>query len=195
MATSLTRPTPCIPRFLLMLMVLSAAAAGPLRGQDGVMSASLLRVLAEVADEYRTGERVYLVAQHRQPHIVAGAFTSLTQAKDIQRDSGAAYGVFGPYLTPRDPVRDTSTRVTAITITFQTPRGTRTRRVDPEVDALFLSPSSIDKFLLPYYARLYGLEYARKLRLQVAPPSEVSCHRKSTPCTETPEGIRQIQIR
>jgi hypothetical protein len=34
----------------------------------------------------------------------------------------------------------------------------------PDVDALFFTLSAIDKFALPYYARVYGVAYAARMR-------------------------------
>lgn len=40
--------------------------------------------------------------------------------------------------------------------------------IDPmEVDALFFTMSAMDKFLLPYYAQLYGTEYANRMRASI----------------------------
>ena len=197
MTTPLARSSAYLGALLFTLVLIGTVTADRLRAQDRPPSASLLRVLAEIADEYHTGDSVYLVAMYRYPHTVLGSFSSLREARSVQEDSGSTYGVFGPYLTPRDAVADTSIRVTGVAITFQTPDGPRTRQVHEDVDALFLTASSIDKFLIPYYSRIYGPEYARKLRSLMIPrvPRVGGCHRKSTPCDESVDGNHLILVR
>ena len=81
-------------------------------------------------------------------------------------DSGANYAVFGPFVTPADSVPDSLPRLLNVRLTFRTPRGTvHNKDVNPRfVDALFLSMSAVDKFMIPYYSNLYGPEYARRMR-------------------------------
>jgi hypothetical protein len=150
---------------LFAMTVLMGPHASRLTAQDTTVSATMLRVLAEAADVYRSGKPVFLVADYRYPHNVLRAFSSRAEAEKAKTDSGSTYGIFGPYLTPRDPIPDAATRIIAIRITTQTPRGPRTQDVDPrQADALFFSMSAIDKFVLPYYQKLLGPEYTRTLR-------------------------------
>src|SRR5881296_766026 len=75
----------------------------PALGQDtAVTASSLARVLAEVAQDIRTGRPVYLVATLKFPQYVIGEFETREQAQRLAADSGAGYGVFGPYVTPAD---------------------------------------------------------------------------------------------
>ena len=122
-----------------------ALAAAPLPAQDTTISATMLRVLAEAADGFRTGRPIYLVADRRFPHNVAGPFASRREADRIRADSGATFGVFGPYLTRVDPAPDSAARVVAVRITLQQPGGRRrTIEVDPDsVDALFFTVSAV----------------------------------------------------
>jgi hypothetical protein len=154
---------------VLLVLLLNAIAGPALHGQDSAgaaMPASLLRVLAEAADAHRTGQPVYLVADRRFPHRVIGHFDSRAEAMEMRSDSGSSYGVFGPFVTPPDSVSAAAPKLMNVRLTFKTPQGaTRTKEVDPrQVDALFMSMSAVDKFMIPYYARLYGPEYAQRFR-------------------------------
>jgi hypothetical protein len=161
----LPQPAGLILRATAFLALLMLPATTRLSAQDTTVSATMLRVLAEAADVHRTGKPVFLVADYRYPHNVLPAFTSRSEAEKVQADSGATYGVFGPYVTPQDPIPHPGSRVLSIRITTQTPRGPRSHDVDPRrADALFFTMSAIDKFLLPYYHKLLGPDYARRLR-------------------------------
>ena len=55
-------------------------------------------------------------------------------------------------------------RITGMTLTIEASGGTRSYRVAPDADALFINVSAVDKFLLPYYGRVYGPAMAAELR-------------------------------
>ena len=55
-------------------------------------------------------------------------------------------------------------RITGMTLTIEASGGTRSYRVAPNADALFINASAVDKFLLPYYGRIYGPAMAADLR-------------------------------
>jgi hypothetical protein len=158
----------------------------------------MLRVLAEAADGYRTGRPIFFLADYRFPHHLVGPFDSRDEAVRARHDSTATFGVFGPYLTtePSSAI-DTTPRVTEVRITMKTARGLRTFKLDlKNVNALFLNSSAVDKFMIPYYARLYGPDYARKLRDSLGTTAIPKCHLNgSVPCDVGPEGLRQIQIK
>jgi hypothetical protein len=168
---------------LTIVLLLSALAAAPASGQDTTVSATMLRVLAEAADGFRTGRPVFFVADYRFPHNVAGPFETYAQARRVKADSGARLGVFGPYVTPRDPNADSVNRVVAVRLTIESPDGRRdTVDVDPtKVDALFFTMSAVDKFVVPYYSRVYGPEYATVLREALLPRRPL-CHASSHAC-------------
>lgn len=160
-------------------------------------SAGLLRRLAEAADGYRTGRRIWIVASRQPPYDVGGVFASETTAVHVARDSGELWGSFGPYVTPRDlgqlPVfiiappmhcrptivcwdvwvqtPDTSwleQDIDSLVVTAYHHSGRMARdRVSPDVDAIFFSLSAFDKFAIPYYSALSGPEFALRLRQSV----------------------------
>jgi hypothetical protein len=136
--------------------------------QPRPVSATMLRILAEAADVYRTGKPIYLVADYRYPHNVLRGFPNRTAAVKAQKDSASNYGLFGPYVTPVDPIPAAAPRVVAITVTTRTAAGDQTYKVDPEsADALFFTLSAVDKFVLPYYQKTLGPAYAEQLRNKV----------------------------
>jgi hypothetical protein len=155
-----------------MALFLASAAQSGLCGQDTTaVPASLLRVLAEAADVHRTGRPVFLVADRRFPHHVIGHLDSRPKALQMQSDSGASYyGVFGPFVTPADSAPSDAMKLTSVRLTFKTAKGaTQTKDIDPkQVDALFMSMSAVDKFMIPYYAQIYGPDYAARLRDDVS---------------------------
>jgi hypothetical protein len=175
-------PPPARPRTLratISLALLTLPASSSLLAQDTTVSATMLRVLAEAADVHRTGQPIFLVADYRYPHHVIGRFSTQEEAKVMKADSGATFGVFGPFVTPADPVLAPGDQVVNVRVTTKSARGLRTVDFNPtEVDALFLSMSAIDKFAVPYYAKVYGAEYARRMRQRLS-VARVMPHRLS----------------
>ena len=158
------------------------------------VSATLLRVVAEAADGYRTGEPTYFVAEYRFPHSVRGPYKTLADARNAVT---RGYGVFGPYTTPPDEQKET-VRVVRVTLSVLNEKGVRTEsevKLDSAVDALFLTRAAVDKFLVPYYVRVYGPDgprFAERLQKQITP----LCHLyTSIPCTLTPSGgVQPLRI-
>lgn len=184
------RPGSRIAATVLVFLLFTITVSG-LEGQDTTrVSATMLRVLAEAADADRTGRPVFFVADHRFPHQVVGPFGSRDQALRLQADSGSNFSVFGPYTTAPEPAADTTSRVVGIRITTMTPRGRQTFEVDPrKVDALFLSGAATDKFVIGYYGRVYGPEYAQILRERLGRAGVIICHiRPSYLCRPRPDG-------
>ena len=173
----------------LAVLLLLAWPSSPLFGQATSVSATMLRVLAETADGVRTGRDVYFVADYRFPHHVTGPFATRAAADRVRSDSGATFGVFGPYRTAADPVSDSATRVVRVTVVTENARGTRqTIEIDPSVvDALFFTQSAVDKFVIPYYSELYGPQYATRLQ-GLTPFLYPKCHASSNICIPNPDG-------
>jgi hypothetical protein len=142
-----------------------AQDATPARTQEPPISASLLRRLAEAADGYRTGKPVFIVAS-ATPLDVDSVYTDASAAKGRAARAGASYRVFGPYVTGRDRFKGKPAEVLSITVKLQTEaRETSTVTVDPQAyDLLVWTLPALDKFVIPYYARIYGADQANKLR-------------------------------
>jgi hypothetical protein len=97
---------------VVTLLVLSASAlprsAGAQQpasiGQDTtttVMSATLLRRLAEAVDAQRNNRPVWVVIQRQFPHDVKGVYYGKPQASGVAEHL-AGYAVLGPFVTPPD---------------------------------------------------------------------------------------------
>lgn len=151
---------------------------------------TLLRRVAAAVDGHRTGRSVYVVASRMFPHEVRGVFDGVDQARAERSRAGPSFGVFGPYTAPTDydpPLQPPTCRKqidsscpldplrprpyaepsTAMLI-VQMKNGTADTTIfDPaKVEALLFNMSAIDKLLIPYYVRIYGVEYAAELRAQ-----------------------------
>ena len=61
--------------------------------------------------------------------------------------------------TPLDSVRSVT-----LTVVTKDGRSMRTTVLPEDAEAFFLTMSAVDKFLIPYYTQLYGVEYAARLR-------------------------------
>jgi hypothetical protein len=193
-----------IAKAVIVSLILGPAATSRVSSQTtnnsqpaNTVSASMLRVVAEVADGYRTGQPVFFLADYHFPHRVVGPFGSRDEALTARHDSTATFGVFGPYVTTEPSSKvDTMPRVTEVRITFKTARGLRTFKLDLKtVNALFFNSSAVDKFMIPYYARVYGPDYAQKLRDRLGPAAYPKCHLDGTvPCDIGPDRLREIKV-
>ena len=127
-------------------------------------SAALLRRLAEAVDGHRDGKRHWFVLKDGKRILLRGPFASAAAANKDRRAAGAGYQVYGPYRTADDG----GAAVVKVVVTSR--RGarewTRTYR-PPEVDAMVFTMAAYDKFFAPYYARLDGLDEARRKRFSL----------------------------
>lgn len=137
------------------------------------VSAMLLRRLAEAADGHRNRE-AWFVARYSpvgdtcmdvfdlSPHASEEEARAALAEKEFPDD----YGVFGPYLTD-DGTRPTF-RIHDIEIRLRHSRTGQLQRPlrieGHRFDALFYSLSALEKFAIPYYARLHGPAYAEQMR-------------------------------
>jgi hypothetical protein len=181
-------------------LLLSGLLVARSEAQQRTTTATLLRVLSEAADVYRTGKPIYLVADYRYPHNVLPGFgnkdSALTAAKRLNANKGASFDVFGPYVTPQDSISETALQIVSISITTKTSSGTKTHTVDPRrTDALFLNLSAIDKFVLPYYSKVLGPAYASRLReksIEAIRSGAFMRHCWSWMCTDPPDPLHVI---
>ncbi|HUH12190.1 MAG TPA: hypothetical protein VMK65_03735, partial [Longimicrobiales bacterium] len=93
-------------------------------------------------------------------------FSTLAEAEAArQRGLGEYVGVF---LTPPDTTSPTLGGVIAVQVTMLRPNGDTIHWAVPveRVDLIAWSMPSIEKFVIPYYARLYGADYAQRFRSQ-----------------------------
>lgn len=145
------------------------------------LSASLLRRLGEAADGYRTGSPVFIVAAYEAPHECQ-VFAGEDAAREyLASKPHGLVGLFGPYVTPKQAQTHAHTlsgvtdvgpasqeEVLSIEVKLRRAGVERTVTIDPNVtDALFFSDAAREKFVCPYYTRLYGPEYAVAMKQQL----------------------------
>jgi hypothetical protein len=164
---------------LAVIAAVSLPAALPAQRRARVTPS---RVLAEAVSSYSDTGQFFVVAASARPFTVLGYYRTRPAADSAVARAGATYRIHGPYRGPatRDPWE-----VLSITVRVRTESGERELHYDPgTVDAVFLSMSAVRKFMLPYYRRVYGSEYAEAVAAVIAVPRPPSppCHRLSFPC-------------
>jgi hypothetical protein len=160
-----------------------------------IPSAVMLKRLGEVVDGHRGGVPVYVVASYDFPHAVAGVVESRAEADALVRAAGNRFDRFGPFLSRKDPgrlvyflmkcVHDQITSAmhpeicpsgpffafsdvdtVKVTVWLKT-HGVQTFTVPARTDAMFFTMAAIDKFAIPYYTRVLGVEEAARMRQQI----------------------------
>ena len=146
--------------------------------RSNLVSATLLRRLAEAIDGYRDGKRHWFVVKDGKRIMMRGPFSSAAAAGRDKRAAGPGYRVFGPYRMANDG------GAAAIKVVVTSRKGghewTRTY-YPPDVDAIVFTMSAYDKFIAPYYANIDGLDEARRKRHALsAGPFEAVVHTPPT---------------
>lgn len=121
------------------------------------MSANLLRAVSAAVDGYRTGGEVFVVASEDDLDTI-GVFDTRADAEAYRDSEGGE--VFGPYET--EGVEGDPKLPRKVRLTFED--GSEVEHTCDEVEAVFLTVGAIDRFVIPYYARLRGASYASQLR-------------------------------
>ncbi len=142
------------------------------------LSAGLGKRLSEAADGFHDGLYHYFIASRTSPYYLfapAGDADDLTargyayiELENRQNEfPGRDYEVFGPYFTPDDEAVRLfdyiEIRLMKNSLYKQT-EVYKTIVLDADADAVFFNMSSVDKFVTPYYTRLYGCEMAETMR-------------------------------
>lgn len=158
-----------------------------------IPTAALLRRVAEAVDGRRDGQNVWVVVSPASPYNVLGTFHTAAQATAaVSLHPG--YWSLGPYNSPADSgtghaelfaltmcpgghgslsqCPDTSrsgyampvSEVDSVVVTVYGHGAPVRMTYGNQVDALFFTLSAVDKFLLPYYARLLGPSEAARMR-------------------------------
>lgn len=192
-----TLPIPHLRHALIgVVLALSAAPTmAPAQNQSPPPpSATLLRRLAESADAYRTGDTVFFVASTVFPNRVVGGFSSRATAAAIAHTVGPTYYVYATQTSPTTPIEAFSlpcyknTRTTAWVCDSSAPSSqvveiavmlrlrdgrTLTRRLSPDsAGVVTFTLEAFDKFIVPYYTRLFGPAYAAQMRDSVVAQAE-----------------------
>lgn len=156
-------------------------------------SATLLHRLAESADAFRTGETVYLVASDSFPHPVLGGFATRGEAASLARQAGPSFHVY-PVRTPRDLAAQEQVILPGcykndITTQYVCPREPTMRALRlsemrdivvvyrlrsgdslrmsisaDSVSAMMFTIDAFDRFIVPYYVKLFGPAYVARMR-------------------------------
>jgi hypothetical protein len=127
------------------------------------ISAALARRLAAAADGHRDGQEIYFQARFEPgadgDFDVTGPF-SREQAEQQAPPEG--FGIFGPYRT--DECEDDISRTPVKRVTMELTNGEVLTFEGSRYDALFWSSSALEKFVVPYYAMIAGVDRATRLR-------------------------------
>lgn len=146
-----------------------------------------LRSIVEAVDTWRGQPQAFVVYRDRTPYEVVSVHPTETAARAVaMTDAGWSY--LGPF-TPR-PAADAFLQIykpigcrlaplpaPVTTVVLYDARGVEVRRfavnlegrppdAETDLEALFLTTSGIDKFLIPYLTRVFGAEYAANRRAE-----------------------------
>jgi hypothetical protein len=176
------------------LATISLMVLAPVVEAQEPLSTTALRRFAEALDGNRTGTPVLIVACRDSAYRVGGVVNTRAEADSLRRRLGVCYGIFGPFISPRDLLAHKAVRgcvhdghtsnedpspicpvspfalsdVASMTLVTRLKNGTvHEMSMGPEVDAIFLSLPAIDKFMIPYYARVLGVDSAVAMRTQI----------------------------
>lgn len=146
----------------------AAQTAGMTPQAQRAVTASMLRIAAEAADAFRTDAPVHVFVKYAPPHkpfVLFDPRLVRDELLQIAADSDAAY--IGQFTTPGDRLKAGLIGVDSVIV--WAPRGAsgkyRRWKVDPRrVDLIAFTMPAIDKFVLPYYARVRSPVYADSLR-------------------------------
>lgn len=183
-----------VPRRAVALVVaVYLGLSAPLEAQRipvaRVPGAIMLKRIAEAVDGDRSGTQVYVVATYDPTFPVIGVFNNPKAAQNLAAKTGPNAAVFGPYQTlpdltppsimgcvhrrsvmkadycvpPRRPLKPND--IVGMTLVITRTQGKpESLELPPDTDAIFLTLSTIDKFVVPYYLRTFSLAAVSELR-------------------------------
>jgi hypothetical protein len=149
------------------------------------LSQQAMRRLVEVIDAYRGQPQVFVVFRDSFPYQAVSVHTTLAAAREsVKAEPGRSY--LGPVAPRAAPTTCYAVRKKVGT-TFEALPGTLSTVVlldandaeldrfpvnfegrlpdpDTDIEALLFTPSSIDKYAIPYLTRVFGAEYAAAQR-------------------------------
>ena len=155
-----------------------------------VLTATMLKRMAEAVESRRNGEVVYVV-MNRDSATVAGVMPTRPDADNLRKKLGKAYDVHGPFqgkydlgplvdFVPKSCVHDGLSNMIGLICDSQPMRrsqissmslvlkmrdgSSRTIALPSGTDAVFLSYPAYDKFVFPYYEHVIGLEATAAMR-------------------------------
>jgi len=117
---------------------------------------------------------VYIVAKFQYPHERKAFYTydgSSNPAREAQEfldncSPSEDWTLFGPYLAEFEGEASTwGAQNCRVTVDVTSATGdVHHDELDPDIDAVFLTLSAIDKFVVPYYTSVFGVERAAEIR-------------------------------
>ena len=128
------------------------------------LNASLARRLAEAADGLRDGMFYYFVCKTSFPfdlHSVQGSSDQAAsdEGDNLKEQLGIGYEKFGPYQTSTE--NSNPWDYDSMELRFiKNGNAVHTETLEKDIDAIIITMSAYEKFLDPYYARLYGSDVA-----------------------------------
>ncbi len=130
--------------------------------------ASLAKRLGEAADGFRNVGNVYFVAGYSWPHKIKEFFDPNSAKQFLSSLTTGEADIFGPFNTSDEMgelnlfnVQD----IESIEVKIKYNGGCVHNEVlEGNIDSIFLNLASFDKFVFPYYCKLYGADYAKTLR-------------------------------
>ena len=154
------------------------------------MSVLMLKRIAEAVDGHRTGANVWVVLELDYPHRPIGVFDREQDAEAARARARGRFGVVGPYKAPGERAPDWIIGCQHMqSVTDSVPNycpmsrripvdmlqggeiilrlrdgTTETIPLAPGADAVFLTSSAIDKFVMPYYTGILGVDATAALR-------------------------------
>ena len=176
------------------LATLSVMLLAPAVRAQEPLSTTAFRRFAEALDGNRVGTPVFIVACRDLGYRVGAVVPTRTKADSVRRILGPCYGIFGPYVPIEDLLAHKAVRgcvhdgntsnqdpspicpaspflqrdVVSMTLVTRLRDSTiHEMHMGPQVDAIFLTLPAIDKFMIPYYSRVVGIDSAAAMRTQI----------------------------
>jgi hypothetical protein len=139
-----------------------SASASAARTTRQAISAKLIRRLAAAADGHRDGREIFFMARFEAEDDgdfdLDGPFTR-DQLDKLRVPEG--FGIFGPYQT--DACVDDISRTPVKKITIELHGGETFSFEGTRFDALFWSVSALEKFAIPHYTNVRGVDKAQHI--------------------------------
>jgi len=129
-------------------------------------SAGLYRRLAEAADGFRDGAPVWFAAHRLDPNQeVLGPFRSQENVLSAA-EAEPGYDAFGPFITDPESAPVGEEEIVGAAVWVKEEDGSFSWAIyqPSDVDAVFLTDSAIDKFVVPYLSQVHGPAYTEQIR-------------------------------
>jgi hypothetical protein len=145
----------------------------------GSLPQEAMRVIVEAVDTWRGQTQAFAVFENSAPYHVVSLHSTEAAAREA---AGSGRSYFGPVTptsaapSPKTVVKKVGCAMSVVSQTvssvslldaggnevkrFTVNLGGRPPDSENDIEALFLTPSGIDKFVIPYLTRVYGAGYA-----------------------------------